>query len=246
MAILDDVSLTVRDGALGRVKTGDGVLAVVGVGSVAQSGIISLANFDDVKEKVGYGPLRDFLVAFYSETKAAVEAVVLAADTQGSSSSITASPANKGVGSLSVGGNPHNAHKISVQITESGGLNAAAFRVKVDGVQGQAVTVPTGGAYTDPISGVRLTFGAGSPARKQVSFSKGDVFGFITTAPTASNASILAALDKLKNKSGYYRHMAVVGVTDSAFWASFVQKLGEFSSAGPLDLGQCSSSLQSQ
>ena len=232
MAILDDVNLSIRDGALGRVAQGDGVLAVVGVGSVAQSGVVSLASFDDAKKKVGYGPLRDFLSAFYSETKAAVEAVVLAPGTQGTKSSVAAGADNKGVGSVSVSGNPHNAHKIKIEITEKGGLNAAAFRVSVDGLQGKILTVPSGGTYEEPISGLTFTFAAGTPASGKASFDKGDAFSLSTTAPTASNAAILAAVDKLKNQSGYYRHIAVCGVTGKDFWASFAQKLDEFSSAG--------------
>ena len=55
MAILDDVNLAIRDGALGRVAQGDGVLAVIGVGSVAQSEIVSLASFDDAKKRLATG-----------------------------------------------------------------------------------------------------------------------------------------------------------------------------------------------
>ena len=231
MAILDDVNLTIRDGALGRVASGDGILAVVGVGSVSQSEIVSLASFDDAKKKVGYGPLRDFLVDFYSQTKAAVEVVVLAGITAGTIGTVTAASSNTGVGSLAASGSPHNAHKIVVEITETGGLNAAAFQMTVDGIKGKILTVPSNGKYTDPVSGVVLTFNAGSPSGDDVSLAKGDSWSFATTAPKASNAEILAAVDKLKNSNSLYRHIAIVGVTEKAFWASFAQKLEEFSEA---------------
>ncbi|MEM9423165.1 MAG: DUF2586 family protein [Spirochaetota bacterium] len=229
MGILNDVDFTVRDGALGRALGGDGTLALIGVGSIAQSEVVSLGGFDDVKKKIGYGPLRDFLVDFFSETRAAVSALVLPASTVGTVGSVTAASGNSGVGGLAASGAAHNAHKILVEITEKGGLNGAAFRLKVDGLLGEVLTVPQNGSYREPISGVSFSFSAGSPTGAQVSFAKGDSWSLETTAPKASNAQILAGLDKLKHQSGIFRHIAVVGVTDKAFWAAFAQKLEEFS-----------------
>lgn len=230
MGILNDLDFAVRDGALGRVPQGDGTLAVIGVGSVRQTEIVSLASFDDAKKKVGYGPLRAFLADFYSEVGASVEAVVL----NGSGAtvgSVTAASSNSGVGGLSASGSPYNAHTVLVKILTKGELNEASFSVTVDNRVSKILSVPASGEYLEPISGVKLKFSTGSPAEEQVSFAAGDSWSFETTAPKATNAAILEAIDKLKAKSGYYRHIAVAGVTEKAFWASFSQKLDEFSTA---------------
>jgi len=43
MGVLGDVDIRVKDGGLGRVASGDGVLGVVGVGSAAQGSVVLLS-----------------------------------------------------------------------------------------------------------------------------------------------------------------------------------------------------------
>lgn len=225
MGILKDVDIAVKDGGLGRVAAGADVLGVVGVGSVTQKGVVSISSFDEVKTKVGDGPLRDFLEGVFSQVAVPCYARVLPGSTAGTITAVTAKAGNKGVGTLAAAGKPANAYTVSVAVVNSGGLNAATFRVTRNGLKGKEVTVPANGTYLVPDTGITLTFSAGNPAGTNVSFSKGDSFTFSSAAPSATNGELLAGVDALTDKAVAYRHIAVAGVTASAFWASFAAKL---------------------
>lgn len=225
MGVLGDVDIRVKDGGLGRVASGDGVLGVVGVGSAAQGSVVLLSSFDDVKTKVGDGPLRDFLEGVFSQVNVSCYAKVLPGTTAGTVSSASAGNSNEGVGRLTTSGSPANRYRIKVTILSSGALNAATFRVKRNGIEGKEVTVPSGGTYLIPDTGITLTFTPGFPSGRRVSFVKGDSFEFTTTAPAATNGELLAGVDELTNQSAIYRHIAVAGVTAAPFWAAFALKL---------------------
>jgi len=225
MGILPDVEISVKDGGLGRVASGDDVLGAVGIGSIAQSGVVSLSSFEEVKEKVGEGPLRDFLEGVYSQVNVSSYVRVISGNTRGTISSISAGSDNSGVGRLTASGSPANAYSFKVEIIQTGGLNSATFHIEKNGLVGEEITVPTGRNHAISGTGITISFDPRSPSGNQVSFSKGDVFSFSTTAPSATNSQLLNALDELKNQSVTYRHIAVAGITAASFWASFASKL---------------------
>jgi len=225
MGILGDVDIRVKDGGLGRVASGADVLGVVGVGSVARSTVALLSSFDDVKAKVGDGPLRDFLEGVYSQIVVPCYARVLPGSTVGTIGSVNVGASNVGVGGLAAAGSPANRYRIKVSIISSGGLNAATFQVSKNGIWEKVTTVPTSGAYLIEGTGITLTFTSGTPDANQLSFAKGDRFTFDTTAPAATNGELLAGVDDLAKQSVIYRHIAVAGVTAAAFWAAFALRL---------------------
>jgi len=228
MGFLPDVEIAIKDGGLGRVASGDDALGAIGVGSVPQSAVVTLSSFEEVSEKVGDGPLRDFLEGVYSQVNVPCYVRVLPGTTQGTISSVTANSDNAGVGSLTVSGAPANCYMFEIVIESDGGLNAATFRVKKNGLLGDANTIPADGSYTIPSTGIVLTFSAGSPSPSEVSFKEGDRFSFTTSCPSATNAELLAAVDQIKNSGAALRHIAVAGSTAKAFWAAFATKLEAF------------------
>ncbi len=219
-----DVDLTIEDGGLGVVTEADGILAVVGVGAAAVSGIV-LATRDNYESKAGLSPIRDFLEQVFSLVDTPVYCRILAASTAGELSAVAAGSGNAGVGGLAVSGSPYNRFDVSVDIEGEGGLNEATFRYTLDGIQSSIITVPESGAYLISEAGITLTFSAGSPTGERVSFAAGDSFSFTSTAPTASNAELLAAVDDLIASSYLIRHISVAAVTQAAFWSAFAAKL---------------------
>jgi len=230
MGILPDIDIEIRDGGLGGAGDSADILGVVGIGSVTQSSVVSLSNFEDVDSNVGDGPLRDLLEGVYSQVSVPCYARVLPG-TGSTITAITPGSANEGVGSITASGTPANAYSIEIDIVITGGLNNGAFRVSKNGLSGKEVTIPSGGSYPIPGTGINLNFGAGSPSGSQVSFSKGDTFEFTTTSPSTTNGALLSAIDDLIAKNVNYRHIAVAGITDVAFWSVFATKLEALTAA---------------
>ena len=228
MGVLPDIDISVQDGGLGRAGSTSDILGAVGVGSVAQSGVVLLSSFEDVRTKVGDGPLRDFLAGVYSQVTVPCYAKVLPGSTAGTISAITSGSSNAGVGSLTAAGSPANAYSLKVVVESDGGLNSATFHINRNGLKGKEITVPQNGSYAIPNTGITLTFSPGSPSSGQVSFKKGDEFSFTTTVPSATNEELLSGVDDLKNAGAELRHIAVAGITASAFWAAFAAKLESY------------------
>lgn len=212
------VKNTILDGALGASPNpATGIFGAVGVAAIPTNGILILTNASDAAEKLGDGPLRDLVVQALSMADTTVYAVGLEGTTSGKVGTVTSSVT--GQGTVTAAGTPRNAYEITVEIEEGGGLNEAIARITVDGVAQKHFTVPTGGTYEIPDTGVTLTFSATSG-----DFAAGDKFSFETTAPAASNAEILAAVDKLLASSYDFEWISIAGVSDATLWASLDTK----------------------
>lgn len=222
---LPGVKLEVKDGALGTLgNSAEGSFAAIGVSSTHGGGVKSFSDPDNLKS-IGYGPLRDVLASALSISGAKAYVVALEGTVAGTVSQVSAGNGNKGVGSLTVAGNPRNEYKITIDILSRGGLNDAAFRHTVDGVKSGEFTVPaTPGTYAIPNTGLTLTFAPGAPVGDAVSYEKGDTFAFTTTAPSASSAEILAAVDTLIEAKLPIEGIVITGITGAALRASLAVK----------------------
>jgi len=219
--MLPGVKNTIKDGAMGVLGAdATGRFAAVGVGGLYGQGILAFTAPDQVEEKIGDGPLRDLLVSALSIAKTTVYAVSLEGTVAGTLSAVTPGAENTGAGSVSVSGDPRNEYDIKVEILTTGELNAATFRVTVDGLAGKRLTVPdSGGNYLIPGTGITLQFNLVSGT-----FDAGDTFSFTATAPAASNAEVLAAIDTILEAKLDIEWIAVAGVSDAALWAALATK----------------------
>ncbi|MDR0402091.1 MAG: hypothetical protein LBH35_00720 [Treponema sp.] len=135
---LPDVKNKILDGAMG-VGGADstGNFAAIGVSAIPSNGILAFVDPASVEEKIGDGPLRDLIVSALSIAKTTVYAIALEGTVPGTVSAVSAGSANAGSGAITVLGNPRNEYDVRVDITASGGLNTAAFRITIDGSAGE-------------------------------------------------------------------------------------------------------------
>ncbi|MDR0402034.1 MAG: DUF2586 domain-containing protein [Treponema sp.] len=218
---LPDVKNRILDGAMG-VGGADstGNFAAVGVSAIPSNGVLAFVDPASVEEKIGDGPLRDLIVSALSIAKTTVYAVALEGTAQGSVSQVTAGSENTGNGDIAVSGDPRNEYDVKVEITASGTLNEAAFRVIIDGSAGKIITVPDGnGGYEIPDTGLTLHFDP-----KGEGFREGDTFSFSSTEPQATNGEILEAVDHILDKKLPIEWIAVAGISDAALWAALAAK----------------------
>lgn len=89
-----------------------------------------------------------------------------------------------GTGSLSASGTATDSLDIVVDITTLGGVGVAVFRYSIDGGvtwEASGITVPGGGSYVIPDTGVTILFVDGSEGN---SFEVGDDYSFTIATPT--------------------------------------------------------------
>lgn len=219
--MLPGVKNVIKDGAIGVLGAdATGVFAAVGVAAKHGGEVLTLSDPGTVEDKIGGGPLRDLIVSALSIARTTVYALPLEGTTAGVLSAVTAGDKNTGKGTLTVSGSPRNEYDIEVELLSAGGLNDATFRVSVDGSVGRRLTVPNApGTYAVPDTGVTITFDALAGA-----FSKGDTFSFSATAPRATNAEVLAGIDKVIAQKRAIEWIAVAGVSDAALWTALASK----------------------
>jgi hypothetical protein len=218
---LPDVKNKILDGAMG-VGGADstGNFAAVGVSAIPSNGVLAFVDPASVDEKIGDGPLRDLIVSALSIAKTTVYAIALEGSVPGAVSAVTPGAENAGSGAVNVTGNPRNEYDVRVDITASGSLNEAAFRVTIDGSAGKIITVPDGtGRYEIPNTGLTLVFNPGADG-----FREGDRFVFSATEPQATNGEVLEAADKILDAKLAIEWIAVAGTSNAALWAALATK----------------------
>ena len=133
-------------------------------------------------------------------------------------------------GAVSVSGAPLDAYQVRVKITRSGALNVGAFRYSLDGgdLYSDEITIPNGGDYVIPWTGLSLTFtpGAGTPP-----YVKDDQFSFDCVAPSPSNADIQAALDALRQDYRSVGIIHIIGAIDTTIFAGLGAAADAFEAA---------------
>lgn len=231
--MLYDVETTVSDGLLGLSSTkGDGVHVKIGVSSVASTTPISISGSmtaAKIKSLLGYSPLADKVMDSIENGSNLIYCIPVAASTPGTRGNVTKT--GTGTGTLTVTGNPNNAFDVIVKITGTGRLNTALFVYSIDGGYSftDDLTVPLTGIYAIPLTGLTITFAEGVTT-PETSFVVSDAFNFSTTAPTMTNADVLAAIAKLQTFSATYEAVHVVGESQAALWAAVSAQQQELAS----------------
>lgn len=216
------VNNTILDGALGvSPASATGIFGAVGVCAAPTGGIITLTTAADAKEKLVDGPLCDVLVQALSMASTTVYAIGLEGTTKGAIGQVAHTGSGKAT--VAASGSPRNDYEVIITIEEGGLLNAAIAHITIDGVDQKHFTIPTGGSYEIPGTGITLTF----TAAEESEFVAGDTYTFMTEAPKASNAEILAAVDTLLNSAYDYEWIAIAGVSDATLWAALDTKATE-------------------
>lgn len=209
--MLPEAIIDLQDNRLGSVPSDlNGAHVTVGISSLGTPNTLyRCSSLEDVKTKLGVGPLAESVATKVSKGIRPVYAVPMTVATQGTAGTVTATGPNggtAGTATLAVTGNSKNAYDVILEITRDGlnlAANTAAFRVSFDG--GDTFTdetaVPVSGAYSGAAveTGLTLTFTNGATG---TSFVKGTQYKFASSAPLADSTGLAAALDAVLNTGG--------------------------------------------
>ncbi|PYG86736.1 uncharacterized protein DUF2586 [Ruminiclostridium sufflavum DSM 19573] len=222
--MLRDVNTTITDGILGlATDKGDGIHLKIGVSPIeSDTPIVITGNMTALKIKgiLGFSPLADKVMDSVENGSSRIYCLPVKASTAGTRG--TVEKTGTGSGTLTANGNPYNAFNVIIKITGQGRRNTALFVYSIDGGYSYSdeMTVPLTGEYEIPLTGLTVTFAEGAEPNVETSFLLGDEFKFNTTAPTMTNADVLAAIDKLKHFNDYYEIVHIVGESQKALWSA--------------------------
>jgi hypothetical protein len=193
---LPSQEFSIRNGGVGLV--GGGTLTPLLVGYATGKSANSLHLFTSKSAAIDglvSGPLVPIAAAIADKTPILV--LVTAATTAGSAGAVTKAAVGSSTGTITVAGTPPQGWRVRVVITLTGTTGAGKFKYSLDGYSNTAAytwsgeyTIPTGGTFVLPGTGLTLTF---VPGAGTTYFETGDLHRFECTAPHYTTSDLTAA-----------------------------------------------------
>lgn len=222
------VDVRLADGNLGiGNEFPDGLHLKIGVAESAEAEIVyTIASKREALARFGAGPLYDTLARHFEEGGAALYAMRPVNDTDGTIGEVTHTGTSP---TMTTSGKPTGAKNIIVEVVLGGAHQTATYRFSLDG------GVTWSSVYTTPEAATPILLGAGvSVSFAAGTFVAGERYSFATTAPTASAAKFLTAIDKARAaydpEKCAYTFIHVVGGFARSFWDSVDSKCDDFES----------------
>ena len=195
------VSITVQDNGLGQQNPGSGnTLVVIGVGSGGNVPVNTPITSEQAGAFVtagGHGPGPQLAELILDESGNEVVYVQAATTTPGSNTAVAAALANSGLSTSAVtlSGTPVDTFYGLVTVLATGTIGSSpgpTVAISLDAGRGTYLTAQlgTGNSLVVPNTGLTINFGAGI-------LEVGDQFYWVSSEPTASDASITSAVQSL-------------------------------------------------
>lgn len=224
-------SLTIRDPGLSTTPVASSAYCYVGICEKGTANVLyAFTRKSDVVDTLGQGPLSEYVCKALDIAGGPVYAMritqsaagAFADTTEDDEATKTAVAGGTGTGTIGVTGTPLDAYNVRIEILTSGSVGAGRFRYTLDAhsllrsdqyTWSEPITIPSGGAFLIPNTGVTLTFvpGAGGSPSNTTFFQKGDVFVFSTSAPIYTSTQLATAVAALLANSTAFAALVVVG-----------------------------------
>lgn len=180
MAYPPSFDTTIRDGQLGLTSDPNQVPLVVGISSSGTAGLSLQTDPNDTLDVLGYGPLTECGLPVMEAAGSALF-LKLTGSVAAVPGTITPTRIGTSVGTIAVSGTPNRDYRGIVYITRTtSALGEGKFQYSLDNgnTRSEEITIPSGGTYVLPNSGLTLTFAlqSGTP-----DFELGDVFTWTST-----------------------------------------------------------------
>lgn len=223
-------TLTVRDGGLNLVSTQTSLPLIIGYTSLGVANTLYVSTDpQSQKDTLGHGAAVELGLPTINQ---AGGALILSTATTVAAINGTLTPARFGTstGTLAGTGAAYRDYRITITITTTGTVAIGKFTYSLDGgyTTSPTITIPSGGTFSPPGSGVTWTFTPGAGA---VFFQAGDVFTGTATAPFynvtdlgAAYTAILAQIGSRKIDQVFFAGKpasATAGATLAAAVATF-------------------------
>jgi hypothetical protein len=174
-------TLTVRDGGLNLVSTQTSLPLIIGMTSLGASNTLYVTTDpQSLKDTLGHGAAVELALPVINQAGGAL-VLKTATTVSSSNSSMTAARISTSTGTLATTGTAFRDQRNLVTITTTGTVAVGKFTYSLDGgyTTSPVITIPSGGTYSPPGSGVTFTF---TPGGGPLFFEAGDTFTGTSTA----------------------------------------------------------------
>ena len=198
-------TLTVRNDGLNITSPSEVIPVFVGVASSgSQDTVETVTSSSGARDTFGQGPLVEDLAAYLDIVGGTALAIRSNNTTAGSSSAVTASG---GGPTVTIAGTPNDNYTAKILIVLGGALGTATFKYYLDGLTAsysRVLTVPSGGTYLIPGTGITVTFAAGT-------YVAAETYSWTSTAGTYTAADITTMLTALQTSNKRFDFIVFCG-----------------------------------
>ncbi len=183
-------TFTINDPGLGLTTPATNTPLYLGVSSSGDENVLKTANnIPDVVADLGQGPLSEAICHALAVAGGPIRYMKLTSSVAGANGSVTQS----GAGPLITLANaPNDDYDAVVTVVAGGALGVGTFKYTLDGgkTESETRTIPSGGTFTIPDTGVEITFPAGT-------YVAGETYSWTSTAPHYNATNINTAVTQL-------------------------------------------------
>lgn len=222
-------SLTVQDPGIAATPPSATTPVISGIaigGSGAANTLLTINNMADVRSVLGYGPLAED-VALALQVRGGPIYCIKHTPASAALSGAATTHVGTGVALITVSGTPTDRFNLLVTIVAGGALGTGTFKFSLDAfdansapfTSSQVRTIPGGGSYVIPNSGLTLTFASGT-------YVAGDTSSLACTPPEPTTTDLGTVSTYLQAQPALDFHLWLVSgsqpdeTTGSAFAAA--------------------------
>ncbi len=214
-------TLTVQDPGLGLAAELPSAPLFMGTSSAGVVGTVySFSRIQDAIDTLGQGPLVEDLAYALAVAGGPILAMRLTGAVAGSNGAVTPTRVSTSTGTVTVAGTPNDSYEVQIRVTKTGTLGAGKFVYSLDDGRtlSSEITIPSGGTYVLPNTGLTLTFvaGAGPIFFEGTSTTTGDRHDFDTQEPRVNAAGVTAAFTSLLAGTSTPSFVHLAGTFDTA------------------------------
>lgn len=195
---------TVRDGGVGLVSTATALPLVIGVtaGGVTDT-LYPYRDPNQLMDTHLGGPAVEMALPVIQQAGGCL-LLKTGSSTAASNSAVTKTAFSTSTGTVTVAGSARLAYRVTVRIRATGALGAAKFDYTLDGgyTPSDVLTVPSGGTYAIPNTGLTLTF---VPGAGPIIFESGDSHTFTSTPAHYTTTDLASAITAIFSQLGARR-----------------------------------------
>lgn len=175
----------------------------------------SVTQPQQVIDSFGQGPMPEAACRILKTAGGPIDVCKLTGSVVGTTSAVTATPVGAGTGTITLGGAPNDMYDATIEITVTGTVATGAFRFSLDGgnTYSQEYTIPSGGTFLIPNTGITLTF---VPGAGPTFFQDGDLHTWTSVAPHYNATDVSNAVTALLADPGEFAYMLFTGWETSA------------------------------
>lgn len=220
-------TLTINDPGLGIATPASSIPLFFGRTSSGTANVLkSHSSPIDLRAEFGEGPCVEAAVHCLATAGGPVRVAKSANSVAGANSAVTKTAVGSSTGTVTVSGTPNDDYAVEVEITKTGTVGTGEFKYTLERnrptaarTYSEIITIPAGGTFVLPNTGLTITFVPGGGA---VFFEKGDKHSFDSTAPMWNSSDLSALVTALLADSTFFNFMVGCGKHATAAGAATI------------------------